>query len=99
MAAPNTARVGVGGAKVTGAIFTAPMTATVPTDATTALGSEFVCIGYTSSDGISISESGTERPCSHLETVCRTTLSRRASSSWERPLLFRMCRKFSLSIV
>ena len=58
MAAPNTARVGVGGARVTGAIFTAPMSATVPTDATTALGNDFVCIGYTSSDGISISESG-----------------------------------------
>lgn len=58
MAAPNAARVGVGSAKVTGAIFVAPNGTAAPTDATTALGSEFVCIGYTSSDGITISESG-----------------------------------------
>lgn len=58
MAAPNAARVGVGSALVTGAIFVAPLSATLPTDATSELGSEFVCIGYTSSDGITISESG-----------------------------------------
>lgn len=58
MTAPNAARVGVGGAKVTGAIFVAPANTALPADATTALDSGFVCIGYTSSDGITLSESG-----------------------------------------
>lgn len=42
--------------------------------------------------------SGTESPCSHLETVWRTTWIFSARSSWERPLDFRMVLMFSLSM-
>lgn len=56
MASPNAARVGVGAASVTGAIFVAPTTTPLPTDATTALFG-YTCIGYTSSDGVQVSES------------------------------------------
>ena len=47
----------------------------------------------------SCSASGTERPFSHLETVCRTTCTRSASSSWRRGLAFRKRRIFSLSML
>ena len=45
----------------------------------------------------SSSESGTDRPCSHLEIVCRTTFSLTASSSWERPFAFLIVLMFSLN--
>jgi len=49
----NTAtNISTGKPKVTGAIFRAPLTATAPTDATTSLGSDFVCLGYVSEDGL-----------------------------------------------
>ena len=34
---------------------------------------------------INRSESGTDKPCSHFEIVCRTTFSFTASSCWESP--------------
>ena len=46
-----------------------------------------------------MSESGTDSPCSHFETVCRTTFTLTASSCWESPLAFRMALMFSLSIL
>ena len=46
----------------------------------------------------SIWTSGTERPFSHLETVCLTTHSLTASSSWERPLPLRNLTRFLLNI-
>ena len=55
-------------------------------------------VSSSSASRISRSASGTDRPFSHLETVCRTTWSRAASSSWERPLAFRRAFKFSASI-
>lgn len=46
-----------------------------------------------------ISESGTDNPCSHYETDCRTTFSFTASSCCERPFAFRIALMFSLSIM
>lgn len=57
MASPDATKVGVGSAVATGAIFVAPNTEALPTDATTQLSVNYKCIGYTSSDGITISES------------------------------------------
>lgn len=50
----NTANVSAGKGVVGGYAFRAPAaTATIPTDNSTALGGEFVCLGYISEDGIS----------------------------------------------
>lgn len=49
----NTAtKVSTGKPKITGAVYVAPRTATVPTDATTALGNDFTCLGYVSEEGL-----------------------------------------------
>ena len=49
----NTAtNVSTGKPNVTGAVYVGPKTATLPTDATTALPSSFVCLGYVSEDGV-----------------------------------------------
>lgn len=61
MSVPNTGRVAVGAALVTGAIFVAPTTAPLPTDATTALSSAYKCLGFTSDEGITISESSSNQ--------------------------------------
>jgi hypothetical protein len=53
----NTAEVGVGSAKATGAIWVAPQGTALPTDATTALGAAFKLLGFTSDAGVQISES------------------------------------------
>lgn len=45
-----------------------------------------------------LSESGTDKPFSHLETVCRTTFSFIASSSCDSPLDFLISFMFSLNI-
>ena len=55
-------------------------------------------VSSASDSAISKSASGTDRPCSHLETVCRTTFSFTASSCWDRPLAFRAPLMFSWSI-
>lgn len=57
MASLDATKVGVGSGKVTGAIFVAPNTEALPTDATTALSANYKCIGYTSYDGVTVSES------------------------------------------
>ena len=57
MATMNAAEVGVGSAKATGAIWIAPEGTALPTDATTALGSTFKLLGFTSDAGVQISES------------------------------------------
>lgn len=57
MATPTASNVAVGSALVTGAIFVAPTTTSLPTDGTTALGSSYTCLGFTSDNGLSISES------------------------------------------
>ena len=49
---PNVANVSTGKPKVTGAIYRAPLGTTLPTDATTALASAFVELGYVSEDGV-----------------------------------------------
>lgn len=56
MATMDTTQVTVGSAKATGAIFVAPNGTTLPSDATTALGSSFVLLGFTSDAGVTISE-------------------------------------------
>ena len=49
----NTAtNVSTGKPKITGSVYVAPLTATVPTDATTALTSDFTCLGYVAEDGL-----------------------------------------------
>ena len=58
MATMNAAQVTVGAAAATGAIFVAPKGTTLPTDATTALGNSFVLLGFTSDEGVQISEDG-----------------------------------------
>lgn len=57
MATMNAAEVTVGSAAATGAIFVAPTTTALPTDAVTAL-SGFSLLGFTSDAGVTISESG-----------------------------------------
>ena len=57
MATMDASQVGVGAAAVTGAVFVAPNTATLPTDATTTLANTFVHLGFTSDAGVRISES------------------------------------------
>ena len=57
MATMNAEQVTVGSAAATGAIFVAPTTTALPTDATTAL-SGFTLLGFTSDAGVQISESG-----------------------------------------
>lgn len=49
---PNVANVSTGKPKVTGAVFRAPLGTTLPTDATTALNSAFLELGYVSEDGV-----------------------------------------------
>lgn len=52
----DTAKVAVGSAKVTGAIFVAPTTTALPTDGTTALAAAYKCLGFTSDEGVVITE-------------------------------------------
>ena len=50
----NTAtNVTTGKPNISGAIYTAPIGTTLPTDATTALSNAYVCLGYVSEDGLS----------------------------------------------
>ena len=54
---PNDAsNVAVGKPKVSGAVWIAPLTATLPTDASTELDEGFQLLGYISEDGVTISE-------------------------------------------
>lgn len=57
MATMNAEQVTVGSAAATGAIFVAPTSVSLPTDAVTAL-SGFTLLGFTSDAGVQISESG-----------------------------------------
>ena len=53
----NTANVSVGKGVVGGYFYSAPTTATLPTDYSTALSADYVNLGYLTSDGLVISES------------------------------------------
>lgn len=44
--------VTAGKPKATGAVYRAPLTATIPTDPTTALSGDYVCLGFCSDDGV-----------------------------------------------
>lgn len=61
MATMNAAEVTVGSAAATGAIWVAPKGTSLPTDATTALGSAFELLGFTSDAGVTISESSSSQ--------------------------------------
>ena len=49
---PTSANVTTGKPKITGAVFIAPVGTALPTDATTALATDFAEIGYISDDGV-----------------------------------------------
>ena len=53
-------------------------------------------VSSASNKDVSISESGTDNPCFHLDTVCRTTFSLTASSSCESSFDF-LLQAFSFS--
>lgn len=53
----NTANVSVGKGVAGGYFFSAPITATLPTDYSTALSADYVNLGYLTSDGLVIAES------------------------------------------
>lgn len=69
-----------------------------PVSTTASPSSVLTGVSSTSDMEINISESGTDNPCSHLETVCRTTLSLTASSCCESHFDFMIALMFSLSI-
>lgn len=48
----TTANVSTGKPGVSGAIYRAPLSTTLPTDASTALASAFTCLGYINEDGV-----------------------------------------------
>lgn len=52
MAGNTATNVSTGKPKISGAVFSAPLGTTIPTDATTALDPAFVCLGYVSEDGL-----------------------------------------------
>ena len=57
----DAAQVAVGAGKVTGAIFIAPTSVSLPEDATTALATDFKCMGFTSDVGPTLTESSTTK--------------------------------------
>ena len=50
--ANNAVNVSTGKPKISGGVYRAPKGTTLPTDATTALASAYVCLGYVSEDGV-----------------------------------------------
>lgn len=50
--ANNALNVTAGKPKISGAVWVAPTTATLPTDATTNLSADYTCLGYVSEDGL-----------------------------------------------
>lgn len=50
--ANNATNVSTGKPKITGGVWTAPKGTELPTDATTALGSAYTCLGYVSDSGV-----------------------------------------------
>lgn len=54
--------VSTGKPNIAGAVYVAPLSATVPTDATTSLGSDFTCLGYVSEDGLENNNEMTMNP-------------------------------------
>lgn len=76
--ANDTANVSTGKGVAGGYIFRAPLTATIPTDNTTALGSDFINLGFISEDGISESiETDTENIVDMNGTTVYTATSSR----------------------
>lgn len=51
--ANDATKVSVGKPNISGAVYVAPRTATLPTDATTPLSEDYKCLGFVSEDGLS----------------------------------------------
>ena len=62
MATMDASQVTVGSALATGAIWVAPMSETLPTDATTAIPNTFSLLGFTSDAGVQIAENSSSDP-------------------------------------
>lgn len=56
---PNAENVSFGKPKANGALYRAPLGTTLPTDATTTLSGAFICLGYSSEDGLTNSNTAT----------------------------------------
>ena len=73
MATMDASKVTLGSALATGAIYVAPQGTTLPTDATTALGSSFVLLGFTSDAGVQLNESRSTNAINAWEAARRST--------------------------
>jgi len=83
MSAGTATNVTTGKRRVDGGIYIAPVTATLPTDASTALGTAFHNIGYISEDGVTNSQSRTSQDIKEWngDTVC--SVSTGFSNTWK----------------
>ena len=70
---------------MTGAIFVAPTSVALPTDGTTALASDYKCLGFTSEEGITISE---ESSNNQLRAWEGRTVVRNARTEWTEKVSF-----------
>lgn len=84
MAINDASKVSVGKPQVTGAIFAAPTTTTLPTDATTTLDKAFTQLGYVSDDGLTNAIDGKAEDINAWggDTVLTVTKSRSETFEW-----------------
>lgn len=84
MSNPNSANVTVGKPSAAGGIFSAPITAAAPTDATAPLAEDFIGLGYVSEDGLTNTvEADTESVTAWGgDNVLTITTSRNETFTW-----------------
>lgn len=78
----NATNVSTGKPKTTGAVFVAPTTATLPTDATSTLGAEFKSLGYISEDGITNDMSSTSEDIRDWSRKVVASIQTETNDSW-----------------